>query len=141
GRRWLWPAGLTFLLLYTGYCCFSVATATPKIMGVWELSKIFRGVLVVLAAAAFVRTRRELSILVLALGCAVGVQAIHGLKQRYLSGMYRVSGTLDHENSLSMYLCTVTPVLLAAALSNWSRPLRWFAGLACVFGAMTEMLT
>src|SRR5436305_3086447 len=35
GRRWLWPVGLTFMVLYSLYCCFSVAVSDPKIMGVW----------------------------------------------------------------------------------------------------------
>src|SRR5437588_12985079 len=39
-RRWFWPASLGFMLFYFGYCCFSVAISSPKLFGVFELSKI-----------------------------------------------------------------------------------------------------
>jgi hypothetical protein len=140
-RRWWWPAGVGLLVLYFLYCCASVATAVPKIYGVWELTQILRGIFVVLATAMFVRTRRELAIVVLALSSTVLIQTVFGLKQRFLGGIYRVPGTLDHENSLSMYLCTVCPFLLAAALSDWPKWLRWLAGIAAAGGTVTEMLT
>jgi hypothetical protein len=139
--RWYWPAGLWLMLLYFAYCGFSVATSEPKLFGLWELTKVLRGLLVFVTAAIFVRTRRELMLLVLALGCAVGLEAIFGIEQRVLKGVYRVPGTLDHENSLSLYLCTVCPVLLASALSNWPRWVRWFCGLCCVLGALLVMMT
>jgi hypothetical protein len=140
-RRWLWPAGFAFLGLYFLYCCFSVSIAQPKIYGLWELSKILRSILVLVVGALVVRTRRELAIVVVGLGCAVCFEAALGFKQRYVDGIYRVLGTLDHENSLSMYLCTVTPVLMAAAMANWSLWLRIFAGLCCVAGLLAELLT
>jgi O-antigen ligase len=55
--------------------------------------------------------------------------------------VYRVPGTLFHENSLSMYLCMVTPALLAAALSDWPRWLKWFSGLACGVSTMLVVMT
>ncbi len=140
-RRWFWPVGLGFLALYAVYCTASVIGAEPKLYGVWELTKVFRSILLLMACAIYVRSRFELGILVFALGCAVGVESIYGIKQRLVDGSFRVPGTLDHENSLSMYLCTVGPVLLAAALADWSKWLRAFAGLACAVAAVTELLT
>jgi hypothetical protein len=139
--RWFWPAGLGLMALYLAYCAFSVVISEPKIFGVWELTKVLRGLLVFVAAALFIRTRRELMIVVLALGCAVGLEALYGVEQRILKGVHRVPGTLFHENSLSMYLCTVGPVLLAATLSDWPRWIRWFSGLACGLAAMTMVMT
>jgi hypothetical protein len=139
--RWYWPAGLGLMTLYFAYCCFSVATSEPKLFGLWELTKVLRGLIVFLAAAVVIRTRRELMIMVLALGCAVGLETIYGIEQRILKGLHRVPGTLFHENSLSMYLCTVGPVLLASALSDWPKWVRWFSGLACALATLLVVMT
>ncbi len=140
-HRWLWPAGLGFFVLYLLYCCVSVATATPKHYGVWELANVFRAAMIIVTAAMLVRTRHELSIFIWALVAAVFVEAVYGLKQRFLSGIYRVPGTFDHENTLSTYLCTVAPLLVAAALSNWSKWLRLACGVAVGVALVLELLT
>jgi hypothetical protein len=79
--RWFWPAGLGLMTLYFAYCVVSVTMSTPQIFGVWELTKVLRGLIVFVAAALFIRTRRELMIVVLALRLAVWVQAIYGFDQ------------------------------------------------------------
>jgi hypothetical protein len=139
--RWYVPAGLGLMTLYFGYCCFSVATSEPQLFGLWELSKVLRGLIVFLAAAVFIRTPRELLVMVLGLACAVGVETIYGLEQRVWKGLHRVPGTLFHENSLSMYLCMVAPVLLAATLSDWPRWVRWVCGVACACATLLVVMT
>lgn len=141
GRRWLWPAGLGLMGLYFLYCTFSVVSGDQQLIDLWELEKVFRGLIILMAGAAFVRTRRELGILVLALAASVGLESIYAFKQRFISGMYRVPGTLDHANSLSMYMCVAGPVLLAAALADWSKWLRWCCGVACALAAVNVLLT
>ncbi len=139
--RFYWPAGLGLMLVYFGYCCVSVGKAEPQIYGIWELVKMARGILVLLAAALFIRSRRELQIVVLGLCCAVLLEAGNSVEQRLLKGAFRPQGTLDHENTLSTYLCMVSPVLLAAAMANWSKWLRWIAGISCMAALGTELLT
>jgi hypothetical protein len=139
--RFYWPASLGLMLLYFAYCCVSVLNADPQIHGVWELSKMFRGLLVFLAAALFIRTRRELGVVVLALCCAASMEGLNAFEQRFFRGAFRAPGTLDHENTLSTYFCTIGPVLVAAAMSNWSKWLRWFAGLSWLLAAGGELLT
>ncbi len=140
-RRWFWPASLGAIIVYFLYCCFSVAISEPKLFGLFELSKIVRGIIVFLAAAMFVQTERELRLLVLALGCSMCVQGALGLKHRYLNGIYRVTGTLLDPNSLSMYLCTVAPVFVAAANSNFPANLRRFCLFCLGTAAVTMLLT
>ena len=69
------------------YACFSVAISDPKLFGLFELSKMLRGMIVFLAAALFVRSERELRMLVVALACAVCWQGLLGLYQRYHDGV------------------------------------------------------
>lgn len=139
--RGYWPAGLAPMLLFLLYAAAAVALASPKVFGAYELSKLVRGMVFFLAAAFFIRRERELSVLVLALCCAVLIEGAASLRQRYLGGVYRVTGTLDHPNSLSMYLCLVGPVLVAAAASTLSPWVRRFCWLAAGTAAVTVMLT
>jgi hypothetical protein len=141
GPRWYWPAGLGALLSYFAYACCSVLFHEPKIFGVFELSKIARGILFFLAAASYVRTRREVPWLVAGLILAVAWQALYVAKQRLVYGMDRVEGSLDHANSLSMYLCLVAPVLTAAALSDFPRWCTRIALFALGVAAVCSILT
>ena len=140
-RRWFWPASLGLLLLYFVYAVVSVVTSEPKIFGTYELSKMLGALIVFLAAAAYVRTKREWTLLLVALGCAVGFEGIWAVKQRFITRLDRVAGTLDHANSLSMYLCMAVPPLVAAAFAGWSRVLRWFCAVAAALGTVGLLLT
>jgi hypothetical protein len=139
--RWFWPASLGFMMLYLLYGCFSVAISDPKLFGLFELSKIMRGIVVFLAAALFVRGEREVRLLVLALACCVCLEGAWALHDRYVDHIHRVMGSLEHPNSLSMYLCLTAPVLVAAAASNLPKYLRRFCGLAIVLASVAILLT
>lgn len=140
-RPWFVPAGLFLYFLYFLYSILSVTWAWEWTYGVWELANIPRAMIIMLAGAAFVRTRRELALLVVGIVAAVGIQALYATKQRFISGMFRPPGTLDHANSLSMYLCMVAPVLLAAAFASFHRYLRALALLGCALASVTVLLT
>lgn len=139
--RWFWPAGWALMVTFIVYALFSVLTAEPILPGMFELHKMLRGLLVLAAASAFVRTERELRHFVFALGVGVMIEALYALKQRYVSGMDRVPGTVMHPNTLSMYLCMVTPVLAAAALADFPKWLRAWCGAAVAAGAVGVLLT
>src|SRR5437588_1084804 len=141
GKRWYWPASLLFMLFYFFYCCVSVAMSSPKLFGMFELTKILRGMLIFLTAAWFIRSEKELGLLVMALACAVGFEGLLALKERMIGHMERVTGTLDHPNSLSMYLCMVTPVLVAAATSNFPKTFRMLFAASISLATLAVLLT
>ncbi|PYI81933.1 MAG: hypothetical protein DME26_18965 [Verrucomicrobia bacterium] len=58
-----------------------------------------------------------------------------------LDGVYRVTGSVDHPNSLSMYLCMAGPVLVAAATSNLPKFVRYFSMISIGFATVTILLT
>ncbi|MCI0746382.1 MAG: hypothetical protein L0Y58_13350 [Verrucomicrobia subdivision 3 bacterium] len=132
-KRFYWPASFAFMLLYLGFAVYSVATSEPKIYGMFELSKMLRAVIVFWAAALYVQSERELKFLVLAIATAVCLQGILAVKHRLLLGIERATGTLDHANSLSMYLCMTGPFLVAAATSGFNRWIQFYCqgALAC----------
>ena len=129
------------MVLFLVYCFLQVLASTPAITGMFELHKMARGRLVVAAAAAFVRTPRELGLLAFALAGTLGIEGLVAFKQRYWNSMDRVNGTIEHANSLSMYICMVTPVVLAAAMSNFSKWLKAWCAAGVVAGAVGVLLT
>jgi hypothetical protein len=139
--RVYWPASFGLMLVFFSYACVSVVLSEPKVYGVFELSKMVRGFLLFLAAALYVRSQRELGVLVLALCCAVCFEGALSLKQRLIGGIDRVPGSLDHENSLSMYLCLVSPIFVAAATSSLPKLLRVFSTVAIGAAALCSVLT
>lgn len=140
-RRHFWPASFGLLLLYFFYACGNVIGADPKVYGFFELSKILRGIVFFLAAAMFVRGERELSILVVAMGCTVCFEGALAVRERLLMGVYRVTGTFGDPNSFSMYLCTVSPLFVAAAASSLPKLVRRFALLVIAAAAVSILLT
>ncbi|MCD6052698.1 MAG: hypothetical protein K0Q55_4120 [Verrucomicrobia bacterium] len=140
--RLFWPASLMFMLVFVAFAGLSIIFAEPKIYGLFEFSKMVRCILVFLAAAFFVRSERELMILVLALCCVMGLECLLSVKQRYLNGVHRVTGTLEHPNSLSMYVCLVTPLLVAAYTSSTlSKYLRMLCFVAIGCASLAILLT
>lgn len=140
-RRWFWPASLGLLLLYFFYACVSVIGADPKLFGAFELSKILGSILIFLASAWYVRSKREWTILILALACTVGFEGLWAIKQRFITHVDRVAGTLDHANSLSMYFCLATPPLVAVAYAGWSRALKWICAVSALLATLGLLLT
>lgn len=139
--RFYWPASFGLMLVFIFYAGFSVLFSEPKMYGVFELSKMVRGFFFFLAAAFYVRSQREVGILVFALGCAVCLEGAWGLKQKLMGGIHRVPGTLEHENSLSMYICLVAPIFVAAATSSLPKLLRMFSIVAIGAAALCSVLT
>jgi O-antigen ligase len=141
GRRPYWPGSLGLMLLYLAFACVSVAVSVPRVFGAFELSKIFASILVFLAAAAYARSRREWTLLVVALGCAVAFESLWAVHQHFVTHLERAEGTLDHANSLSMYLCMTAPLLVAVAFAGWARWLRAFCGLCAALATVGLVLT
>jgi hypothetical protein len=138
--RLYWPASLGPMLLYSLYAAASVLLISdPKIYGVFELSKILRGILYFLSAALFVQSRRELMLLAAGLSCAVCYEGVLALHEQF-DGVYRVTGSLDHANSLSMFLCLVTPPLIPAATCDLPKKLRVLATLAILLASISIIL-
>ncbi len=139
--RWYWPASLGLMLLFLAYCAVTTMMATPVVFSLFELSKLARGLVFFLAAALFVRNERDLAVLALALALVVCFEAALAVRERVLLGVYRAQGTLGHPNSLSMYLCLVAPVLVAAACSDFAAWIRWTCWVAVGSATVAILLT
>ncbi len=140
-RRLFWPGSLGPILLFFVYAGVSIVMAEPRMFGVFELSKTLAGILIFLASAFYVRSKREWNLLIVALGCAVAYEGLWAAEQHFITHVDRAEGGLDHANSLSMYFCMAVPPLLAVACSDWSRGLKLFCGVCSVLGAVGLLLT
>jgi hypothetical protein len=140
-KRWFWPATLGLMGIYLCYACICMAQADPKLFGVFELSKMLRGIVVFLAAALYVRSDRELKLFAFALGIAVCQQGLEALMQRYIYGMHRVAGTVDDSNSLSMFLVTTAPVFVAVITARFPWFLKALGAAAIALAGVGVVLT
>jgi hypothetical protein len=139
--RAFWPASLALMLLLFLYAGFNVAIADPRLFGMFEWARMMRGFILVLAVAFFVQSERELKLFLFALAASICYESLLGVKQRYFEGVHRVFGTLDESNSLSGFLCTTTPVLVAAFNSRLPKLLKWFCVGVIPLAAVAEILT
>jgi hypothetical protein len=140
-QRWYWPPSFGFILVFFAYCRFSVAISNPQLFGLFELTKMLRGLVVFLAAALFIQTERELRLFIVALASAVCWQGLLGLYERYHEGVFRVTGVIGDPNSLSMYLCMTAPLFVATINSEASKRLKIVAAMALLFAIVGEVLT
>jgi hypothetical protein len=140
-KRWYWPASFGQMVIYFLFTAFCVAVADPKIFGLFELSKMVRGLVMFLAVAFYLRSERELRLFILALGTIVCYEACTGLVQRYVYGVVRVYGTVDDSNSLSMYLCTTAPVFVAVITSKFPKYLKLLGAAAIGLAFIGVILT
>lgn len=140
-KRWFWPASLGLMLIYFFFATFCVAVADPKIFGLFELSKMVRGIIVFVAAALYVRSEREVRLFVWSLGIAVCIEGLVALVERYYFGIHRVPGSLKDSNSLSMYLCTTGPVFVAVITSRFPKYLKVVGAAAIALAFVGVILT
>jgi len=139
--RAYWPASLGLMMLFFLYACGNVAASEPKLFGLFELFKMVRGIILVLAVAFYARSERELRLLLFALAALVCFEGLLALKQRYLDGINRVPGTIDDSNSLSVFLCMTAPVLVAAVNSRLPALLKALCAAAIALACVAEILT
>jgi len=139
--RGFWPASLALMVLFFLYACANVAACEPKLFGLFELFKMVRGIILVLAVAFYVRGERELRLLIFALAVLVCFEGLLALKQRYLDGINRVPGTIDDSNSLSVFFCMTAPVLVAAVNSRVPALLKVLCAAGIALACVGEILT
>lgn len=139
--RLFWPASLGFMLVYFCYCGLNILGADPQLFGWFELSKILRGMIVVITMAFYIQSERDLKLLMFALCAAVGYEAFMSLQQRYLYHGYRIPGTFDHANTLAMFCCIIMPLFVATAFSNLRLVLRGLFGACALMTAACTILS
>lgn len=140
-KRLYWMPGFSWLLLLLVYAAFNVAVSSPRLWGLFELSKMMRGLVIFAAVALYLRSEREMRLLILAWALMVFYQGFLAIEQRYRFGIHRVFGTLDEANSLSMFFCTTAPVLIAAINSSVPKWLKLLCAAGVAAACVGEVMT
>jgi hypothetical protein len=118
-----------------------VGISDPQIFGYFGLFEMVRGFIVVLAVAFYLRSERELRLLLFTLGVLVCYEGLLALKQRYMDGYHRVPGTIDDSNSLSVFFCMTAPVFVAALNSRLPLRLKFLSAGAIALAGVGAILT
>lgn len=138
-----WPPSLGLLLAYFSWCLVNVVVfSDPKIFGVFELTKIARGILLFISVAAYIRSPREVRLFIWALAITIFYEAAVCLRDRYVFGNNRIQGTLPHPNALSMYCLLCVPIFMTVLFAvDAPERLRYVCGIAYVAAVGCVLLT
>jgi hypothetical protein len=139
--RGYWPASLGLMLVFLFYICFNLVITEPRLFGLFELSKFIQGMILLLAVAFYLRSEREVRLLIWAVVAMLAYQCLLAIKQRYVDGIHRVPGSLEHSNGLSMLLCLTAPLLVAAFNANLPKLLKVACAAVLPLVCVAEILT
>ena len=131
----LLPPGLWLYLLHCALAFLSIINAPNANFVCMAAFKAVKMTVIFVAAYSFLNSRKNFQVFLLAMTLTVAIQLFAALRQRYLLGVYQVTGTFEHQNSLSMFVTMIGMVFLAVTLgpkTKWSN-LYLAAYLACGF--------
>jgi hypothetical protein len=113
--RWI-PPGQGLFLLYCGVSFLSIVNAPDKNLVIMAAHKtIFASVLMV-ATFNTLRSDDDFKSFLRVMVAAMAWELFVCLKMKYLSHMYQVHGTFEHQNPLAMYAVMIGTVFLAVGL-------------------------
>ncbi len=139
--RLFWPAGLGLMFVFFLYCVCSVLLSDPRLFGLFELSKMIRGLLAFLAIALYVRTPRDVYLFIVVIGVVLVFEGSWAIMQRYLWGYMRVRGSFVHPSALANYCCLLAPLLLATALAKVNPLVQGLCILAWTLAVVAAILS
>lgn len=104
-------------LLYLFAVLLATTVARPVVPATFYLFQLLRMFLVFSTVATIIRERDALKLIAFGLALGALIQAVVSLWQR-ANGVFQVSGTMPHQNTLGMMLHFVTIPLLAMCLTG-----------------------
>lgn len=143
GRPIVWAPSLLPLLCFFTWCLLTLLLfSTPKIFGVFELTKILRGILLFLAVFFTIQKAEDVRFLLVVIAVAINYELFLSLYQRYMAGQHRVSGSFSHPNILSLYALLCLPLFVAVSFAdNASRLLRGLCVISFLAAAVCVVLS
>lgn len=134
-RKFVWlPMGTLLWFLYIAASSLSIFSALEVSYVLMSIVKHAKVWLMVYAIANYVRTRREVQIILTGLSIMLIYQFIIVAKMKWIDGFYQVRGLFEHQNPLAMFTYMAALPVLAAAMSpavSKARGLFYFFAFAC----------
>jgi hypothetical protein len=130
----LLPMGTLLWFLYVGASSLSIFSALNTnyvFMSILKHAKVW---LIVWAVCNYVRTRREVHIVLTGISVMLIYQFIIVAKMKWIDGFYQVRGLFEHQNPLAMFTYMAALPILAVAMSPATSKLRgliYFVAFAC----------
>ena len=136
GIQWF-PKGTIPILLFLGIATLSLLGAESRLYGLFELSKMLKGLMIFWVVANLVKTEEWTRVAFYTIFVMAGLEIAFASIQHF-RGIYRLPGTLGHPNSLAMYLNMLIPILLAYAL--WGETRRRWIFFTLIAGGVTIVI-
>jgi hypothetical protein len=127
------PPGLWLYFAHCAMAMISIVNAPSHSFVYMAAFKAVKISVVFVAAYHFFSTPKNVQFFLLSMCAVIAVQLMAVLRQRYLLGIYQVTGTFEHQNSLSMFTTMIGMLFLGVALGpkeRWSN-LYLAAYIAC----------
>lgn len=127
------PPGLWLYLAWCGLSCLSLYTAPNPTYALMAAVKFSKVALVFAGAFHALREEEDLRWVLHALAFSLVLQALVGLKMRYLDGRWQVHGWFEHQNPMAMwaYFCALPLLSVALAPQTTRRDtLMYLSGVA-----------
>ncbi|MEO0509165.1 MAG: hypothetical protein AAF065_04855 [Verrucomicrobiota bacterium] len=130
----LLPLGTLLWFLYIGASSLSILSALNAnyvLMSILKHAKVW---LIVWAVCNYVRTRREVHVVLTGVSIMLIYQFLIVAKMKWIDGFYQVRGLFEHQNPLAMFTYMAALPLLAVAMSPATSKIRsliYFAAFAC----------
>ncbi|RKG94887.1 O-antigen ligase family protein [Corallococcus carmarthensis] len=141
GQRLGVPFALVSMGGFIAYNAVNILLSEPQLFGLFELSKMVRGLMVYAAVAYYVKNEKDLRRIVTALAITIIYEWFWVIHSRVVLGHSRADGTLFHANTLSMFNLIAVPVLFAVALSDVEPRLQRLCGVATFLGSFSVLCT
>lgn len=137
------PPSYGIMKVYFLWSLFTVLIISdPKIFGLFEVTKIGRGIFIFLAIAAFIRSTEQLKLFAYVLILVSFYEAGVALYDRYFLGIHRIRATMPHPNSLSMYCLQILPITISIYFAENITPrMKQLSLIASLLLAGTIILT
>ncbi|NOZ01470.1 MAG: O-antigen ligase family protein [Deltaproteobacteria bacterium] len=117
--KWI-PYNTFFMLLYFLVALYSIRSAPEPLLSWFTVFKLIRSWLLYWTVVNCIRTGVPMRAVWRGLIAVAALMVFEGLQQKYLGGLYRVSATFDHSNTLAMYLNMLSALMLAFGLADRS---------------------
>ncbi len=116
---WL-PLNSLWMVLFFAISCIACWSAPQKLLAAFTLFKLVKVYLLYWCVTNCLHSGIDRIYLWTGYVTMAAVVVLLALKQKYVEGVYRISGPFDHSNSVPLYLNLVIPVLLAWVLTDRS---------------------
>jgi hypothetical protein len=130
----LLPMGTLLWFLYVGASSLSIFSALNVNYVCMSILKHAKVWLIVLAIGNYVRSRREVHVVLTGMSIILIYQFLIVAKMKWIDGFYQVRGLFEHQNPLAMFTYMAALPILAVAMSPATSKLRgmfYFGAFAC----------